>query len=91
MKGDTLSHWNKKHEDSRDSTTILVSGLGSYRFTRVPMGGKTSGAALQSLEGLSINEQELLCMTYYNNQMRVAKQLVCVPEVFIEPLIKSVS
>ena len=51
MKGDTLSHWNKKHEDSRDSTTILVSGLGSYRFTRVPMGGKTSGAALQSLEG----------------------------------------
>ena len=55
------------------------------------MGGKTSGAALQSLEGLSINEQGLLCMTYYNNQMRVAKQLVCVPEVFIEPLIKSVS
>jgi len=49
LKGDTLSHWNKKHEDSRDSTTILVSGLGSYRFTRVPMGGKTSGAALQSL------------------------------------------
>ena len=83
MKGDTLSHWNKKHEDSRDSTTILVSGLGSYRFTGVPMGGKTSGAALQSLEGLSINEQGLLCtcMTYYNNQMRVA----------IEPLIKSVS
>ena len=37
------------HEDSRDLTTIWVNGLGSYRFTRVPMGGKTSGAALQSL------------------------------------------
>ena len=40
------------------------------------------------LERLSINEQGLLCMTYYNNQMRVAKQLVCVPEIFIEPLVK---
>ena len=37
------------HEDSRDLTTIWVNGLGSFRFTRVPMGGKTSGAALQSL------------------------------------------
>ena len=37
------------HEDSRDWTTIWVNGLGSYRFTRVPMGGKTSGAALQAL------------------------------------------
>ena len=40
------------------------------------------------LERLSINEQGLLCMTYYNNQMKVAKRLVCVPESLIEPLMR---
>ena len=36
-------------EESKDITTIWCSGLGSFRFCRVPMGGKTSGAALQAL------------------------------------------
>ena len=36
-------------EHSRDYTTIWVNGIGSYRFTRAPMGMKSSGTALQSL------------------------------------------
>ena len=36
------------------------------------------------LERLSINEQGLLCMTYYNNRAKGTRKLVCVPTEMIE-------
>lgn len=56
------------HEDSRDITTIWVNGLGSWRFTRVPMGGKTSGAALQGLaDRLFRKLKQSVCSNYLDD------------------------
>ena len=55
-------------EDSRDLTTIWVNGIGSYRFTRAPMGAKSSGTALQSLtDKVFIDLKKSVCSNFLDD------------------------
>ena len=55
-------------ESSRDCTTIWVNGIGALRHTRVPMGAKGSGSALQALTDLMFRDlRKSICCNYLDD------------------------